>query len=392
MSKKLFLCGHTGSHNRGCEAIVRSTVKIFKEAGLKEKPVLATSAPGQDKSLGVDKICDFVNYRTYKSSLQRYFYAGVRKVLSNPIPGQNIIQKDLWDSIESSDLSLAIGGDTYCYKGPTVFIAHNKKMEKKGVPSVLWCCSVGSEYITDDILKDLKRYDYIVAREPITHEALTKAGIPDEKIIRCCDPAFLLDVKECPFPEGFEIGNTVGINISPLVNNPEVYAAVNYLIRQILESTDMKICFVPHVYDVEPESGDLLLLREFYESYKETDRVSIVDKAYSCEELKYIISNCRFFVGARTHSTIAAYSTFVPTLVLGYSIKSLGIARELFGTEKGYVLPYTEIKEKEDIFSAFADICKNENEIKKRYKEFLPDYTKTVRGAANALYEKFLGE
>lgn len=392
MSKKLFLCGHTGSHNRGCEAIVRSTVKIFKEAGLKEKPTLATSAPGQDKAMGVDSICNFVNYRTYKSKLQRAFYAVLRKVSSNPLPGQNIIQKDLWKSINSSDLSLAIGGDTYCYKGPTVFIAHNKKMEKKGVPSVLWCCSVGSEHITDDILKDLKRYTYIVAREPITYEALKKADIPEEKIIRCCDPAFLLDVKECPLPENFEKGNTLGLNISSLVKNPEVYAATEYLIEQILSTTDMKICFVPHVYDVEPESGDLLLLREFYDKFKSTGRVSIVDKSYSCEELKFIISNCRFFVGARTHSTIAAYSTHVPTLVLGYSIKSLGIARELFGTEKGYVLPYTEIKEKEDIYSAFADICKYENEIKNRYKEFMPSYTQTVRDAAKTLYEKYLGE
>lgn len=391
MSKKLFLCGHTGAHNRGCEAIVRSTVKIFREAGLSEKPALATSAPAQDKSLGVDKVCSLINYRAYKSKVQRAFYAVLRKVTSNPLPGQNIIQKDLWDGMDSSDLSLAIGGDTYCYKEPTVFIAHNKKMEKKGVPSVLWCCSVGREYITEEIRKDLNRYTYIVAREPITHEALKDAGIPDEKIIRCCDPAFLLDVKECPLPEGFEEGNTVGINISSLVKNPEVYASAQYLIEQILSTTDMKICFVPHVYDVEPESGDLQLLREFYDNFKSTGRVSIVDKACSCEELKFIISKCRFFVGARTHSTIAAYSTYVPTLVLGYSIKSLGIARELFGTEKGYVLPYTEIKEKEDIYNVFAEICKNEDNIKNRYKEFLPAYTQTVKDAAKTLYDKYLG-
>ncbi|MBQ1977815.1 MAG: polysaccharide pyruvyl transferase family protein, partial [Ruminococcus sp.] len=148
---------------------------------------------------------------------------------------------------------------------------------------------------------------------------------------------------------------------------------------------------VPHVYDVEPESGDLQLLREFYDNFKSTGRVSIVDKACSCEELKFIISKCRFFVGARTHSTIAAYSTCVPTLVLGYSIKSLGIARELFGTEKGYVLPYTEIKGKEDIYNVFAEICKKEDNIKNRYKEFLPSYTQTVKDAAKTLYEKYLG-
>ena len=31
--KKIYLCGHTGSMNRGCEAIIRSTTKILDECG-----------------------------------------------------------------------------------------------------------------------------------------------------------------------------------------------------------------------------------------------------------------------------------------------------------------------------------------------------------------------
>ena len=59
----------------------------------------------------------------------------------------------------------------------------------------------------------------------------------------------------------------------------------------------------------------------------------------NCMEIKGIISKCRFFIGARTHSTIAAYSTCVPTLAVGYSIKARGIARDIFGTEDNYVVP-----------------------------------------------------
>ena len=392
MSKNLFLCGHTGSQNRGCEAIVRSTIKLFKEAGLKNKPYLATGNPKQDKDAGIDNLAEFIPYSEYSSKLQRAFCAGVRKITGNPIVGQNIIQKKLWSSIGEDDLSIAIGGDTYCYNGPTVFIAHNRKMQKKGVPSVLWCCSVGKEHITSGVLEDLKRYTYIVAREEYTHEALLQAGIPEEKIIRCCDPAFMLDIKECELPAGFEKGNTVGINISALVKNPDVYKAVEYIIEKIIEDTDMNICLVPHVYDVAPESGDLALLREFYNKYENSGRMSIVDKAYSCEELKFIISKCRFFIGARTHSTIAAYSTMVPTLVLGYSIKSLGIAKDLFGSEKGYVIPYTEIKEKEHIYNAFSEIIKNEKAIKEHYEKVLPAYKNTVVEATKTLYNKYLGD
>ena len=154
----------------------------------------------------------------------------------------------------------------------------------------------------------------------------------------------------------------------------------------------MNICLVPHVYDVDPESIDLELLRELYNKYKDSGRMSIVDRFYSCEELKHIISNCRFFVGARTHSTIAAYSTMVPTLVLGYSVKSLGIAKDLFGSEEGYVIPYTEIVEKDHIYKAFCNIYKNEDKIIEHYKNVLPDYINSVKEATKTIYSKFLGE
>ena len=163
------------------------------------------------------------------------------------------------------------------------------------------------------------------------------------------------------------------------------------MIEKIIEDTDMNICLVPHVYGVAPESGDLELLREFYNKYAQSGRVSIVDKAYSCEQLKYIISNCRFFVGARTHSTIAAYSTMVPTLVLGYSIKSLGIAKDLFGSEEGYVIPYTEIKEKDTIYKAFSDIVRNEKAIREHYEKVLPEYIKSVVDATKTIFNKYLG-
>ncbi|MFR4670990.1 MAG: hypothetical protein ACLT69_14285 [Intestinibacter bartlettii] len=54
--------------------------------------------------------------------------------------------------------------------------------------------------------------------------------------------------------------------------------------------------------------------------------------------IKGYISRCRLY-RARTHATIAAYSTCVPTLVIGYSVKAKGIAKDIFGTYENYVLP-----------------------------------------------------
>ena len=94
----------------------------------------------------------------------------------------------------------------------------------------------------------------------------------------------------------------------------------------------------------------------------------------SCEELKGYISQCRFFVGARTHATIAAYSTCVPTLVVGYSVKAAGIAQDLFGSQEHYVLPVQSLKAPQDLVCEFQWLMEQENSIREHLQKKIPDY------------------
>jgi colanic acid/amylovoran biosynthesis protein len=63
-----------------------------------------------------------------------------------------------------------------------------------------------------------------------------------------------------------------------------------------------------------------------------------------------------FFAGARTHATLASISTYVPTLSFAYSLKAVGINRDIFGHES-YCLspndlnPSVVIKKIESMFS-----------------------------------------
>lgn len=108
---------------------------------------------------------------------------------------------------------------------------------------------------------------------------------------------------------------------------------------------------------------------------------------HNCMELKGIISRCRFFIGARTHATIAAYSTGVPTLVVGYSVKARGIARDLFGTEEGYVLPVQQLKESDELTRAFIKLYEKRESIQTHLKTILPAYIARADGARRALEE-----
>lgn len=140
----------------------------------------------------------------------------------------------------------------------------------------------------------------------------------------------------------------LGLNISPMIVDNEKTPGItmqNYkaLISHILETTDLHIALIPHV--VWESNDDRKPIRQLYEAFASTGRVIELPDG-SAPELKGYISRCEMFIGARTHATIAAYSSCVPTLVVGYSIKARGIAKDLFGTDEGYVLPVQALAQK----------------------------------------------
>lgn len=375
---RIFLCGNTGTSNRGCEAIVRSTVKVLNRRN--GDVYLATFAPDKDAFMVKELGINIIKYGFYPTRIHRYLCVGTRKIFKKSLAGYGFIEKPLFKRLKSDDMCLNIGGDTYCYNRPAVSIALNKYTHKNGISNILWCCSVEKRSINKEIKSDLMRYEYIFAREKLTYDNLTEAGIPSDKIVKVCDPAFFLDTKEVALPKGFAEGNTVGVNVSEMVvnrDNPTVYANIINTVNYILNNTDMNVCLIPHVYNIKNNSNDYAILSKIYNEIC-SPRVSIVDREYDCEQLKFIISKCRFFIGARTHSTIAAYSSYVPTLVIGYSVKSKGIATDIFGTYNGYVVSYDEMQEDDRLKNAFIKIIKEEQAIKERLKSFLPIYKQSL--------------
>ena len=213
----------------------------------------------------------------------------------------------------------------------------------------------------------------ITARESISYHALKQVN-PNTYLV--ADPAFALEPQACALPEGFIPGQTIGINLSPMVMGlePKPGTALENcrnLIRYVQENTDMQIALIPHV--VWEENNDSIPLRKLYGEFCESDRIVLVED-HNCRELKHIISQCRMFVGARTHATIAAYSSCVPTLAVGYSVKSRGIARDLFGTEDGYVLPVQQMTEPEQLTKAFSNIWECQDEIRQHLENIMPGY------------------
>ena len=149
------------------------------------------------------------------------------------------------------------------------------------------------------------------------------------------------------------------------------YEKIRYVYEYIIRNTDMQIALIPHV--VWNQNDDRKPIHMLYEKFQGTGRVIEIEDA-SCEVLKGYIGRCRMFVGARTHATIAAYSSLVPTLVVGYSVKARGIARDLFGTEENYVVPVQSLQDREDLVNSFRWLLSREREIRNHLEAVMPSY------------------
>lgn len=386
--KNCFLYSHGGSGNHGCEAIVRGTQKIIG----KEDMMVYSLNKEEDKLYGLDKIVKLGNQRiSYsKFSLKRIIASLKIRLFKDASYAERIPFDHLFSKYGSNDLAISIGGDNYCYSSYEVYEILNKNFNKNGTKTVLWGCSVEPNLIDEKMAEDLGRYSLITTRESISYEAVKKVN-GNTKLIP--DPAFQLDKIELPLPEGFELNNTIGINMSPMIMSYETgkgCAMENYenLIQHIIDTTDMQIALISHV--VWKQNDDRKPLKYLYEKFKDTNRVIMLDD-YNCMELKGFISRCRMFIGARTHSTIAAYSTCVPTLVIGYSVKAKGIAKDIFGTYENYVLPVQSLSNKDDLINAFEWMKKNEKQIREHLNNFMPSYKeKALLGRVEI--EKLLGE
>lgn len=361
---------HGGSANHGCEAIVRSTARIL---GL--RPALHTTSPEEELRYGVDQAADILEDRyvpVRKASLDYLLCALDHKLHGGDYQFIRRGHREFLNRIAAGDICMSIGGDNYCYPGTDKLGYYNRMLHEKGCKTVLWGCSVEPSALTEAVIADLKRYDLITVRESLSRDGLKQAGIADN-VLLCADPAFQLDMVNTPLPDGFTPENTVGINVSPLAAGCGNLVMENYMemIRYIMEQTAYRVLLIPHV--VKPDSDDRSTLKQLHEAFADTGRIALLEDM-GCMALKSVISQCRFFIGARTHATIAAYSTCVPTLVAGYSIKARGIAKDIFGSDEHYVVPVQNFTDAACMQRAFVWLQAHEQEIRRHLEKMMPEY------------------
>ena len=245
----------------------------------------------------------------------------------------------------------------------------------------------------------LRRLDFVAVRESRSVRYLAGIGV-QSNVVPVVDTAFLMmpqPVDTAAFWPRAAASGVVGLNISWLIDQvrrdqgvaSDVVAEAVAFIAQVLQGSDLGVLLVPHVapLDGNARNNDDLMNQRIREALKtaglDDSRYGVVPSGMNAAQLKYIISECRFLLAARTHATIAAFSSGVPTVSIAYSVKAEGINEDLFGHQR-YVLQ-TPAVSASTLWSSLVQIRQDEPQIRARHETHAVEWRRKALDGAQRL-------
>lgn len=298
-----------------------------------------------------------------------------------PFPYPTWLKNDL----ASADAVLSIGGDNYSfdYRTPSIISAQDDLAMKIEKPVALWGASVGPfdrhpSYIPV-MGRHLGRMKTVAVRESFS-ETYAKDRLGLANVLRTSDPAFTLQ-PEAIDTEAFwpcHRDGVLGFNLSPLLERYKKgdqnlrKEAVSF-VKDAVQRQGLGVLLIPHVMPLQGSSrnDDATYLEQILVECAELgDSVKIAPTTLNAAQLKYVASQLRFFIGARTHATIAALSSTVPTVSIAYSVKARGINRDLFGNED-MVLPTPSLSSRA-LVQKLDWLLENESLLRAELQERIP--------------------
>jgi polysaccharide pyruvyl transferase WcaK-like protein len=418
MSFTFLLVGNAPYSNRGCEAIVRGTVALLRrEFGGDLRVTVASFGPRDEIVRQAVTETDASIRHIWLPSIKlppvapwstawwrQQFWRVRARLLRNwglPSLSPNETERvldlgNLDEPVSTTDCALQIGGDNYSldYGLPVPFMRIDRRLWRAGIPVVLWGASIGPfdahPQFAAEMFVHLKTMSGIYVRESLSYDYLRHHGVTGN-LRSMSDPAFAM---EAVAPDESKVGcvvrkGAIGFNFSPLmarfVTKGDSVAWAECcaeIVKTVSSHTGRPIVLVPHV--TSPHSNDHTLLAEVKARASATVDVACVGDRLSAGETKWVISRCSVFVGARTHATIAAISSGVPTLSLAYSIKATGLNQDIFGSQE-YCIPYREISPSR-VDERVTTLLQNGDRVRDHIAQELPKVKIAASQAAQCLH------
>lgn len=420
-SPHFLIVGHEGCHNRGCEALVRSTINILKEQFVDARVTLASMYPEHETPLndipglsivpGFNKINKFsfdaVSRRVTAfsiSELVKYFlpYGVVttlkahrrnwQKILSSPRPKTEKEFSQVWHLkrvMSEADAVISIGGDLFIEDyGPPVYAMESIEYAQfLGRKTVIWGASIWplqTSWIEKRVKEMLLQTGLITVRDDPTMEYLSSLGVK-KNVVRVADGAFLMQSRlseRTQLPWHSRPSRVIGFNGSDIIHyylsrgrSQNAIVDIMKFFQVLIDKQGCSLVFVPH--DGFPGAGERDFLFGFEQMINRADKVYMIPIGLDARETKAVIGQCDIFISMRFHPSIASLSQGIPTLGLSHSAKFAGLHEAIFG-HRNYLIPYENISF-ELLMQKFREIWNAKDKIRKQLGKKVPEFQAQAR-------------
>lgn len=413
----IYFAGQDNFGNRGCEALIRSSVEIIQEKFPDAQFLVPSLRPDLDSKQwpeASERGVRFVSPEPFPAAI-RWWGRLTRRVRFLPFWEPRFQPtKTTQKLMRQSDVVIMTGGDIisfdYGLESLYYWAGLCRASSSMGKTTILWAASVGPFHnqpaVEGNMVEFLKMFDLITVREDTSLQYLEKLGVPG--VVRASDPAFCLAPQTSGIPEellrtrsGFR---KLGFNISPVIRKFRHGEAAKIALDKevadfLTEAANIHKCditLIPHVDPLDMSGGynsDSEYMHQIFEKVRHNlnslgGHISMAPSNLNAAQLKHVISTCDSFIGGRTHATIAALSTGVPTISIAYSIKAQGINDDVFGHHR-YVLPTPEVS-KASLLSSLKILELEHDAIKRHLTEAKPRLQHAARESVRILDQKIL--
>lgn len=362
---KILISAITGFRNRGVEALVRTTIEQISQ----RQPDATFGLMTETSDYDIARLGKTENIKLIDCSYQRRFKSNrfnrLRTKASNVYKPIGIDYGIVSSSLENASAVIASGGDMFSSDYGMSALQNNlRPLEiaiKANVPIIFAAQSIGP--FTEDAhaekwLTVARRTKLITVREEMSYKYLTqKLRLPSHLVKHVADPAFLL----APTNNGKDMLKNYGLDLSkPVIalavsqgisryasgcNYDQHLSTLKDLTLMLVNELQAQVLLVPHVQEVRTNNDDRVIASKLLRALNFNSNVKIAGLDHSASEFKALIGACDMVIAERMHAAIAGLSSGVCTVVVGYSVKGIGIMTDLLGTDmakNNFVIPLDE--------------------------------------------------
>lgn len=366
--------------NKGCEALSYSFVSVLKQL-MPDEDITIYNVTYKDSLGELPKVFPDIKFYNHRICFKSPKY--LLKTLK-------LLKKaDYVFDITYGDSFSDIYGKKWLFKTNL----HKQMAESKKAKLILLPQTYGpfnDKKLKKWSLKIVKNCTRAYSRDQKSIDFLKDNGINDITLVTDLAMALPYDKDKYSFDDN---KIKIGLNISSLLwengftGKNEFGLKVEYkeycksLVKMLEETGKYTVYLIPHVIEDIPEAreNDLRSIRELHDEFPKTVMPPVFDNPM---EIKSYISNMDVFIGARMHSTIAAFSSGVPVIPFSYSRKFEG----LFGnlnypyTIDGRTLDTTKaVDETIEFIEKRDELLNAENNGMKIVKKLLDDFQNSLK-------------